>query len=112
MVELFQSVHQESLDTIKLEIEPEVAATVMAVSKGYPEAYQKGKIIKGLSNDKMIFHAGTKLIDGKVQTAGGRVLTVTSMAKDHKMALHKSYEILSKISFEGINYRKDIGFDL
>ena len=52
------------------------------------------------------------LIDGKVQTAGGRVLTVTSMAKDHKMALHKSYEILSKISFEGINYRKDIGFDL
>ncbi len=112
LVELFQSVHQESLDTIKLEIEPEVAATVMAVSKGYPEAYQKGKIIKGLSNDKMIFHAGTKLIDGKVQTAGGRVLTVTSMAKDHKMALHKSYEILSKISFEGINYRKDIGFDL
>ena len=84
----------------------------MAVSKGYPEAYEKGKTIKGLSKGEMIFHAGTKIIDGQVQTSGGRVLAVTSMAEEHKTALLNSYETLSKLSFEGINYRKDIGFDL
>ena len=110
--ELFQAVQEGTLDKIQLEIESQVAATVMAVSKGYPEAYEKGKAIKGLSKGKMIFHAGTKIINGQVQTSGGRVLAVTSMAEEHKKALLNSYEILSKLSFEGINYRKDIGFDL
>ncbi len=111
-VELFQAVQEGTLNNIQLEIESKAAATVMAVSKGYPEAYEKGKTIKGLPKDKMIFHAGTKIIDGQVQTSGGRVLAVTSMAKEHKKALKNSYETLSKLSFEGINYRKDIGFDL
>ena len=110
--ELFQAVQEGTLDKIQLEIESQVAATVMAVSKGYPEAYEKGKAIKGLSKGEMIFHAGTKIIDGQVQTSGGRVLAVTSMAEEHKKALLNSYETLSKLSFEGINYRKDIGFDL
>ena len=110
--ELFQAVQEGTLDKIQLEIESQVAATVMAVSKGYPEAYEKGKAIKGLSKGEMIFHAGTKIIDGQVQTSGGRVLAVTSMAEEHKTALLNSYETLSKLSFEGINYRKDIGFDL
>ena len=110
--ELFQAVQEGTLDKIQLEIESQVAATVMAVSKGYPEAYKKGKAIKGLSKGKMIFHAGTKIIDGQVQTSGGRVLAVTSMAEEHKIALLNSYTTLSKLSFEGINYRKDIGFDL
>ena len=110
--ELFQAVQEGTLDKIQLEIESQVAATVMAVSKGYPEAYEKGKAIKGLSKGEMIFHAGTKIINGQVQTSGGRVLAVTSMAEEHKKALLNSYEILSKLSFEGINYRKDIGFDL
>jgi phosphoribosylamine--glycine ligase len=110
--ELFQAVQEGTLDKIQLEIESQVAATVMAVSKGYPEAYEKGKAIKGLSKGGMIFHAGTKIIDGQVQTSGGRVLAVTSMAEEHKTALLNSYETLSKLSFEGINYRKDIGFDL
>ena len=110
--ELFQAVQEGRLNKIQLEIEPQVAATIMAVSKGYPEDYEKGKTIKGLSKDKMIFHAGTKITNGQVQTSGGRVLAVTSMAKDHKTAIEKSYETLSKVSFEGINYRKDIGFDL
>ena len=110
--ELFQAVQEGTLDKIQLEIESQVAATVMAVSKGYPEAYEKGKAIKGLSKGKMIFHAGTKIIDGQVQTSGGRVLAVTSMAEEHKIALLNSYTTLSKLSFEGINYRKDIGFDL
>ncbi|MDG1251683.1 MAG: phosphoribosylamine--glycine ligase, partial [Flavobacteriaceae bacterium] len=74
--ELFQAVQEGTLDKIQLEIESQVAATVMAVSKGYPEAYEKGKAIKGLSKGKMIFHAGTKIIDGQVQTSGGRVLAV------------------------------------
>ena len=110
--ELFQAVQEGTLNKIQLEIESQVAATVMAVSKGYPEAYEKGKAIKGLSKGEMIFHAGTKIIDGQVQTSGGRVLAVTSMAEEHKTALLNSYETLSKLSFEGINYRKDIGFDL
>ena len=110
--ELFQAVQEGTLDKIQLEIESQVAATVMAVSKGYPEAYEKGKAIKGLSKGEMIFHAGTKIINGQVQTSGGRVLAVTSMAEEHKTALLNSYETLSKLSFEGINYRKDIGFDL
>ena len=110
--ELFQAVQEGTLDKIQLEIESQVAATVMAVSKGYPEAYEKGKAIKGLSKGEMIFHAGTKIIDGQVQTSGGRVLAVTSMAEEYKTALLNSYETLSKLSFEGINYRKDIGFDL
>jgi len=110
--ELFQAVQEGTLDKIQLEIESQVAATVMAVSKGYPEAYEKGKAIKGLSKGEMIFHAGTKIIDGQVQTSGGRVLAVTSMAEEHKIALLNSYTTLSKLSFEGINYRKDIGFDL
>ena len=110
--ELFQAVQEGTLDKIQLEIESQVAATVMAVSKGYPEAYEKGKAIKGLSKGEMIFHAGTKIINGQVQTSGGRVLAVTSMAEEHKKALLNSYETLSKLSFEGINYRKDIGFDL
>ena len=110
--ELFQAVQEGTLDKIQLEIESQVAATVMAVSKGYPEAYEKGKAIKGLSKGKMIFHAGTKIIDGQVQTSGGRVLAVTSMAEEHKIALLNSYTTLSKLSFAGINYRKDIGFDL
>ena len=110
--ELFQAVQEGTLDKIQLEIESQVAATEMAVSKGYPEAYEKGKAIKGLSKGEMIFHAGTKIIDGQVQTSGGRVLAVTSMAEEHKIALLNSYTTLSKLSFEGINYRKDIGFDL
>jgi phosphoribosylamine--glycine ligase len=110
--ELFQAVQEGTLNKIQLEVESHVAATVMAVSRGYPEAYEKGKAIKGLSKGEMIFHAGTKIIDGQVRTSGGRVLAVTSMAEEHKTALLNSYATLSKLSFEGINYRKDIGFDL
>lgn len=113
LVELLQAVHQGNLDQIDLEIKTAAAATVMAVSKGYPEAYEKGKEISGLVQEgKMIFHAGTTLLEGKVCTSGGRVLAVTSFGSKHQDALKKSYETLSKISFEGINYRKDIGFDL
>ena len=112
LVELFMAVQEGTLNGIQLDIESKAAATVMAVSKGYPQAYKKGKTIKGLSKDKMIFHAGTKINNGEVQTSGGRVLAFTSLGKDHKTALKNSYKNLSKVTFEGINYRTDIGFDL
>ena len=112
LVTLFQAVNEGSLDTVQLEVRKEVAATVMAVSRGYPEAYQKGKIITGLDQDKMIFHAGTLLKENKVITSGGRVLAVTSFGENHNEAVQSSYQTLSKIDFDGIHYRKDIGFDL
>ncbi|MFZ9075035.1 MAG: phosphoribosylamine--glycine ligase [Flavobacteriaceae bacterium] len=112
LVTLFQAVNEGSLNTVQLEVRKEVAATVMAVSKGYPEAYQKGKIITGLDQEKMIFHAGTLLKENKVITSGGRVLAVTSFGENHNEAVQSSYQTLSKIDFDGIHYRKDIGFDL
>ena len=112
LVELFKAVQEGTLKGIQLDIESKAAATVVAVSKGYPQAYEKGKTIKGLSKDKMIFHAGTKINNGQVQTSGGRVLAFTSLGIDHNTALKSSYKNLSKVTFEGINYRTDIGFDL
>jgi phosphoribosylamine--glycine ligase len=95
-------------------VDSQAAATIMAVSQGYPQAYEKGKEISGLEtvSEKMIFHAGTTLKEGKVFTSGGRVMAVTSFGQSHKEAIAKSYETLNKVCFEGINYRKDIGFDL
>lgn len=112
LVTLFKAVNEGNLNTVQLEVRKEVAATVMAVSEGYPEAYQKGKIITGLDQEKMIFHAGTLLKENKVITSGGRVLAVTSFGENHNEAVQSSYQTLSKIDFDGIHYRKDIGFDL
>ena len=112
LVSIFKAVNEGSLDKIKLEIIPDAAATVMAVSNGYPEAYEKGKKITGISKNNMIFHAGTTIEKKSLKTSGGRVLSVTSFGSSHNEALQKSYEILASIHFEGIRYRKDIGFDL
>lgn len=111
---ILQAVDEGRLDEIDLEIDPSVAATVVAVSGGYPEAYEKEKRITGLDEqkDKMIFHAGTKQEGNDIKTSGGRVLAVTSFGKDYQEAVEASYKIISKINFERINYRKDIGFDL
>ena len=111
---ILQAVNEERLNEVNLEIDSSFAATVVAVSGGYPEAYEKGKIIKGLDQQgkNMIFHAGTKQEGDQIKTSGGRVMAITSFGKDHQNAVKKAYEVLSKINFEGINYRKDIGFDL
>ena len=109
---IFKALNEGNLDKIELDINSQSAATIMAVSKGYPENYEKGKVIKGIEKDNLVFHAGTKLISGQLKTSGGRVLSVTSFGSDHRKAIESSYEILQKIHFDGIYYRKDIGFDL
>lgn len=112
LVTLFSAVHKEELESVTLQIKPETATTVMAVSGGYPEAYQKGMPISGLEGQEMIFHAGTTIKEGTIVTDGGRVLAVTSLGQTREEALQKSYEKLKAITFKGMAYRKDIGFDL
>lgn len=86
----------------------------MLVSGGYPEAYENGKEILGVDTieNSIAFQAGTKMVDGKLVTNGGRVIAITSYGKDFKSALKTSYKSIEKICFEGMNYRTDIGFDL
>jgi phosphoribosylamine--glycine ligase len=86
----------------------------MAVSGGYPGAYEKGMPIRGLDNveDSVVFHAGTKILNNETVTNGGRVMAFTSLGIDMNQALRTSYENLARVEFDGMNYRKDIGFDL
>ena len=114
LVEMLYATAVGKLDEVKLLVEKKSATTVVAVSGGYPEAYKKGKIINGLpsSPSSTVFQAGTTNNEGEILTNGGRVIAVTSLGDDHKKALKKSYHLLDKISFEGMYYRKDIGFDL
>jgi phosphoribosylamine---glycine ligase len=90
------------------------AVTVMIVSGGYPDDYGKGFGITGIEKvtESVVFHAGTKLNEGRLVTSGGRVMAVTSTGSTMTKALEKSYRSLSEIHFEGARYRKDIGFDL
>ena len=114
LVEVLQAVAQQSLSKIDLQLDDRTATTVMTVSGGYPGSYEKGKEIKGIDaiKDSLVFHAGTTLKDGIVVTNGGRVMAITSFGNDFKSALSKSYQNVEKLSFEGMNYRKDLGFDL
>lgn len=114
LVSLFQAVAKGTLDSVDLELDERTATTVMTVSGGYPGSYEKGKEIEGIASitDSLVFHAGTTLKDGKVVTNGGRVMAITSYGTDFKSALSISYKNVEKLSFEGMNYRKDIGFDL
>ena len=114
LVEIFKAIDNETLNEIEIEIDPQTAVTVMIVSGGYPEAYDKGKEITGIENvkDSIVFHAGATNVDGKVMTSGGRVLSVTSLGDNFRSALETSYKSIEKIKFEAMNYRTDIGFDL
>lgn len=114
LVDVLEATYRQKLDTIDIEIDERAATTVMLVSGGYPEDYEKGKEISGLENieDSIVFHAGTKSEAGKVLTNGGRVIAITSMDNDFRKALKKSYQNIDKLSFDRMNYRRDIGFDL
>lgn len=112
--EILLAVGAQRLSEVKLEIDPRAATTVVAVSGGYPEDYQKGKVILGLDRveGSQVFHAGTINDADIIKTNGGRVLAVTSFGKNHQEAIDQSFSQLEKIQYEGIYYRKDIGFDL
>lgn len=114
LVDLFEATYEENLDLCSLAIDDRAAATVMLVSGGYPEAYEKGKEITGISEvtDSIVFQAGTSLDGGKIVTNGGRVLAVTSLDQDFKQAIKKSYQNIEKLHFDRMYYRTDIGFDL
>jgi len=114
LVGLFEATYHQKLPEVSLELDDRSAATVMLVSGGYPEAYDKGKEINGIKDvkDSIVFQAGTALKEGKVITNGGRVIAVTSMDADYKKALKKSYQNIEKLSFDRMYYRTDIGFDL
>ncbi|OWP88098.1 phosphoribosylamine--glycine ligase [Flavobacterium covae] len=114
LVELFQGLAKEELDSIILETDERAATTIILASGGYPENYEKGKVISGIENvkDSIVFHAGTKKEHETVLTSGGRVLAISSYGTTFTEALTKSYDSISKISFEKMYFRKDIGKDL
>ncbi len=114
LVEIFEAMARQELENVSLEIDERAATTIMMVSGGYPEDYEKGKVITGIETvkDSIVFHAGTSLRDNEVITNGGRVLAVTSYGTSYQEAIAQSYESISKINFEKMYFRKDIGFDL
>jgi len=114
LVDVFQAVANQTLNEITIEIDDRAATTIMLVSGGYPEAYEKGKEITGLENieGSLVFHAGANVKEGKVVTSGGRVMAITSFGKTYQEAIKKSYQNIDKLHFDKMNYRKDIGFDL
>lgn len=114
LVELMLAAWKEKLETVKMEIDPRYAVTVMLVSGGYPGDYEKGKSIRGLEivDGSRIYHAGTSLENLHVLTSGGRVLALTSMGSTMQKALEKSMRNAVVVEFEGKYYRKDIGHDL
>lgn len=115
LVELFEGIANKNLYTKPLEFDDRYATTIMLVSGGYPSDYEKGKTISGLnkvSEESIVFHAGTKVSDNSVLTNGGRVIAVSSYGETKYEALEKSYKNANAIQFEGKYYRKDIGFDV
>ena len=114
LMEIFVAIKDQTLNQIDIEISPETATTVVLVSGGYPGPYEKGHPIKGLESveNALVFHAGAKNDGDKIVTSGGRVVAVTAFGNDYKAALSKSYQAISKITFKGMNYRRDLGFDL
>lgn len=113
-LELFNAVMTGKLSEQTIYADERAAATVMLVSKGYPEAYEKNKVINGIpapGRDQVVFHAGTRQEGNEVLTNGGRVLAVTSLASDLTMALAHSVQTAEQITFDGKVYRRDIGYE-
>ena len=112
-IEIINAVIDQKLDTVNIEWEENAAVCVVAASGGYPSSYKTGYEISGLDECEncgaMIYHAGTKLVDGKIVTGGGRVLGITAVASNLDGAIKKAYEAVEKVSFTDMFYRKDIG---
>ena len=114
LLNLLKGIDDGTFSEKDLNINEQAATTVMLVSGGYPEAYEKGKAISGTEDIKesIVFHAGTKKENEQLRTSGGRVIALTSLGENIEEALTKSFASAEKISFKGKYYRKDIGFDL
>jgi len=113
-IDVLTCCENQALDTIDFHFDMKSYTNVVLASGGYPEKYEKGKLITGLDNisESTVFHAGTIKKDNNIYTNGGRVLSVVSSAANMKEALKKSYNTINKIDFVGKTFRKDIGFDL
>ena len=114
ILDLLLALETDKFPLLDLDIDSRVAATVMLVSGGYPLAYEKHIPISGLRdiNQSIVFHAGTKTQDNKILTNGGRVFAITSFGETINKATDTCYKEIQKISFKGMSFRKDIGFDL
>ena len=114
LVEIMQAVAERRLKEILLDVDPRPSACVVMAAGGYPEKYEKGRVITGLDKagrmkDVMVFHSGTALKDGKTVTAGGRVLGVTALGDTIEQAVSRAYEAVDEIGWDGAFYRRDIG---
>ena len=111
LYDIFNAVIDETLEDIEIRWTDNAACCVCMASGGYPGAYEKGKEITGLEDvtDSFVFHAGTRLQDGKLLTNGGRVLGVTATAPTLEQAIQKAYADVRRIHFDGAHFRTDIG---
>ncbi len=114
LFDLFEGVGNQTLHKKTFSINPKIATTVMLVSGGYPESYEKGKVMTGFDEitESIVYHAGTTTKENNVVTSGGRVMAITSFGDTIEEALKSTYSSIDKIHFDKMNYRKDIGFDL
>ena len=114
LVSLLAAAANKTLNEVAIDISHQVATTVVGVSGGYPEAYEKGKAIEGLEavKESIVFHAGTKLSDDAILTNGGRVIAFSALGDTLEAALSQSYEALKAVNWAGMYYRRDIGKDL
>src|SRR5579863_4459178 len=114
LVELLQAVTDKKLNEKTIQIDSRAAATMVAVSRGYPGSYEKGFVIRGLDKkyeNSLVFHSGTQLENGQVVTNGGRVLCVTSYAGSLQDAIRQSMTVLTHLDFDGMYFRRDIGYE-
>lgn len=113
IMDIFDAINNETLADLDIQWSDEACTCVIMASGGYPKSYPKGIEITGLADGQLdgvtVYHAGTAIKDGKLVTAGGRVLGVTALGETLESALEKSYKAVDAISFEGAHYRKDIG---
>jgi phosphoribosylamine--glycine ligase len=113
LIDIMEACMDGNLEKMRIEWKDEKAICVVLASGGYPGPYEKGKVIEGLSEAEaegaLVFHAGTDIKDGKIVTSGGRVLGVTALGESVEQARLKAYSAVSRIKFEGMHYRKDIG---
>ncbi|NJK84063.1 MAG: phosphoribosylamine--glycine ligase, partial [Saprospiraceae bacterium] len=114
IMEALVALSEGRLSEIEMDIDPQSAATVILVAGGYPNQYEKGKVIEGIAKveGSLVFHAGTLELGDQIVTNGGRVIAITSLSNTFQAAVQQSIVNAAHIDFEGKYFRRDIGFDL